>query len=84
MNVLNPASDSRDRKPSWYKKKNTQNETERIKTILNYITENYQISNRTHAYVYGSSKTVQNEGGGILLNLENGEKKTQSEAAGQF
>ena len=66
-------------------KKNTQNETERRKISLNYIKVQYPSSTWTHAYTDGSAKnSIENGGGGILLNLKNGAKKTQSVATGKF
>ena len=57
-------------------KKNTQNETERRKTTLNYIEEYYPSSTWTHAYTDGSAKNaIENGGGGIVLNLKNGEQR---------
>ena len=66
-------------------KKNTQHETERREITLNYIKEHYPSRNWTHAYTDGSAKnSIENGGGGILLNLKNGVKKTHSMATGKF
>lgn len=66
-------------------KKNTQCEIERMTATINYIEKQYPSDTWTHAYTDGSAKnSTENGGGGILLKLKHGTKKTQSVATGKY
>lgn len=61
---------------------NTQSELESRNTTLNYIAPKWQLD--PCITDVSTKSSIENEGGGILQNLKNGAKKTQSFSTGKF